>query len=197
MFESLTSVNVTRTSRVFFVSADGLCFWYNVNGLFDSLDIRCIPKDWRLFIVISRRSLKSILHQNGNRYPSIPFAHSMHLEKNYTNVKTLLIAIKCDQFNCQVIGHFRMVAFLVGLQGGFTKFPCYLCHWDSRDTTTVIRKYCNMFLSVLRKYFSIFNTKKVTAEKQKLRSFLVIFLENSPTKKAQSFIVTVKHISFI
>ena len=28
-----------------------------------------------------------------------------------------------------------MVAFLVGLQGGFTKFPCYLCHWDSRDTT--------------------------------------------------------------
>ena len=28
-----------------------------------------------------------------------------------------------------------MVAFLVGLQGGFTKFSCYLCHWDSRDTS--------------------------------------------------------------
>ena len=28
-----------------------------------------------------------------------------------------------------------MAAFLVGLQGGFPKFPCYLCHWDSRDTT--------------------------------------------------------------
>ena len=27
-----------------------------------------------------------------------------------------------------------MVAFLVGLQGGFTKFQCYLCLWDSRDT---------------------------------------------------------------
>ncbi|MGH0187210.1 UNVERIFIED_CONTAM: hypothetical protein FKN15_024283 [Acipenser sinensis] len=27
-----------------------------------------------------------------------------------------------------------MVAFLMGLQGGFTKFPCYLCLWDSRDT---------------------------------------------------------------
>lgn len=27
-----------------------------------------------------------------------------------------------------------MVAFLMGLQGGFTKFPCYVCFWDSRDT---------------------------------------------------------------
>ena len=40
----------------------------------------------------------------------------MHLEENYTNVKTLLIALKCDQFNWQVIGDFRMVAFLVGLK---------------------------------------------------------------------------------
>ncbi|XP_058881104.1 peroxisomal biogenesis factor 7 isoform X1 [Acipenser ruthenus] len=34
----------------------------------------------------------------------------------------------------KVIGDFKMVAFLMGLQGGFTKFPCYLCLWDSRDT---------------------------------------------------------------
>lgn len=27
-----------------------------------------------------------------------------------------------------------MVAFLMGLQGGFTKFMCYLCLWDSRNT---------------------------------------------------------------
>ena len=64
----------------------------------------------------------------------------MHLEENYTNVKTLLIALKCDQFNLQVTGDFRIVAFLVGLQGGFTKFLCYLCHWDSRDTTAHYHK---------------------------------------------------------
>ena len=57
------------------------------------------------------------------------------LKKNCTNVKTLLIAQKCDQFNWQVIRDFRMVAFLVGLQGGLTKFPCYLSYWDSRNTT--------------------------------------------------------------
>ena len=59
----------------------------------------------------------------------------MHLEKINTNVKTLVIALEYDQFNWQVIRDFRMVAFLVGLQGGLTKFPCYLCHWNSRNTT--------------------------------------------------------------
>ena len=28
-----------------------------------------------------------------------------------------------------------MMAFVIGLLGGFTKFPCYLCYWDSRGTT--------------------------------------------------------------
>ena len=77
-----------------------------------------------------------MLHQNGNGYPSIPLTHSMHLEKNYTNVKTLLIALKCDQFNWQVIRDFRMVAFLVGLQGGLTKFSRYLCHRRIRPKRT-------------------------------------------------------------
>ena len=33
-----------------------------------------------------------------------------------------------------------------------------------------------------KKFFSIFNSKKGTTEKQKLRPCLVIFLENSPTR---------------
>ena len=80
-------------------------------------------------------------------------------------------------------------------------------HWS--ESNGIQLKICGstMFLSVLRRNFlehqSIFNTKIVTAENQKLRSFLVIFLENSPTRIcvrmhiAQSFILTVKHISFI
>ena len=41
---------------------------------------------------------------------------------------------KYEEFNWELIGHFKMVAFLMGLQGGFTKFMCYLCLWDSRNT---------------------------------------------------------------
>ncbi|XP_061412427.1 uncharacterized protein LOC133345546 isoform X2 [Lethenteron reissneri] len=40
----------------------------------------------------------------------------------------------CLEYGWEVIGDFKMVAFLMGLQGGFTKFPCYLCLWESRDT---------------------------------------------------------------
>ena len=28
-----------------------------------------------------------------------------------------------------------MVGFLLGLQGGYTKFPCFFCLWDSRART--------------------------------------------------------------
>ena len=26
-----------------------------------------------------------------------------------------------------------MVSFLLGQQSGYTKFPCFLCYWDSRN----------------------------------------------------------------
>ena len=43
-----------------------------------------------------------------------------------------------------------------------------------------LRKY-HVPICAKKKLISIFNTKEVTAEKQKLRPFLVNFLENSPT----------------
>ena len=106
-----------------------------MNGLFGSIEIPCVLNDWRLFIDSSSRSLKAVLLHNGNRYPSIPLAQSVHIKENYANIKTLLIALKYEKFNWQVNGDYKMVAFLMGLQGGSTKFPCYLCHRDSRGTT--------------------------------------------------------------
>ena len=29
----------------------------------------------------------------------------------------------------------KMVGFLLGIQGAYTKFPCFLCLWDSRART--------------------------------------------------------------
>ena len=75
-----------------------------------------------------------MLLYNRNKYPSLPLAHSVHLKEDYNNIKTLLDALKYDEYGWKVIGDFKMVAFLMGLQGGFTKFLCYLCIRDSRDT---------------------------------------------------------------
>jgi len=117
----------------FFTSEDRLCYCNDVSGLFDAIGITCNPNEWRLFIDSSSRSLKAVLLHNGNKYPSLPLAHSVHLKEDYNSVKLLLEALKYKEYCWEVIGDFKMVAFLMGLQGGYTKFPCYLCHWDSRD----------------------------------------------------------------
>ena len=52
----------------------------------------------------------------------------------------LLSALKYDDYGWEVIGDFKMVSFLMGLQGVFTKFPCSLCLWDSHYTKAHYRR---------------------------------------------------------
>ena len=62
------------------------------------------------------------------------------MREEYQNIKILLSALEYDQYSWEVIGDFKMVAFLMGLQGGFTKFQCYLCLWDSKNTVLHYKK---------------------------------------------------------
>ena len=41
------------------------------------------------------------------------------------NVKILMNTMKYDQFSWETIGNFKMITFLMGLQGGFVKFLCH------------------------------------------------------------------------
>ena len=113
---------------------EGLCYCHDIRGLFEATGIPCNTSDWRLFIDSSSKSLKAVLLHNTNKCPSIPLAHLVQMKENYQNVKMLLSTLRYDQYNWEVIGDFKMVAFLMGLQQGFIKFPCYLCLWDSRNT---------------------------------------------------------------
>src|SRR6218665_2344854 len=124
-----------ETFSNFFSRQDGLCFCNNVACLFKAKGITCNPSEWRLFIYSSSRSLKAMLRHNGNNCPSLPMAHSVHLKGDYTSVKMLLSALKYDDYGWEVIGDFKMVSFLMDLQGGFTKFPCFLCLKDSITKT--------------------------------------------------------------
>ena len=124
-----------QTFSNFFSRQDGLCFCNNVTGLFEAIGITYNPSEWRIFIDSSSRSLNAVLLHNGNNYPSLPMVHSGHLKEDYTSVKILLSALKYDDYGWEAIGNFKMVSFLMGLQGGFTKFPYFLCLWDSPDTT--------------------------------------------------------------
>ena len=129
-----------RGFSTFFSFRDGLCYCHNRRGLFEAIGISCNTSDRRLFIDSSSRSLKAILLYDTNTCSSIPLANSVQMKENYENVKILLSALQYAQYNWEVIGDFKMVVFLMGLQGGFTKFPCYLCNWDSRSTALHYKK---------------------------------------------------------
>jgi hypothetical protein len=118
----------------FFSVDDSLCYCSDISGLFEQIGMEHDSSQWRLFIDSSSRSLKAVLLHNGNHYPSIPVAHSVQMKEDYTNVKHLLGKINYEHYKWDVCGDFKMLGFLLGLQGGYTKYSCFLCLWDSRAT---------------------------------------------------------------
>jgi len=109
-----------------------LCYCSDIFGLFNEIGLDYDPSDWRLFIDSSAKSLKAVLLHNGNEFLSIPVGHSVHMKEEYENVKTLLDMTKYTSHNWELCGDFKMLAFLLGQQGGYTKYSCFLCLWNSR-----------------------------------------------------------------
>jgi len=48
-------------------------------------------------------------------------------------MKLLLGKIKYDECKWKFCGGLKVVALLLGMQLGSTKYCCFLCEWDSRD----------------------------------------------------------------
>ena len=90
------------------------------------------PQDWRLFIDSSKRSLKCVLLHNGNKYASIPIGHSTLLKEKYNNIKRVLEKLNYCDHQWLICVDLKMVNFLLGQQSGYTKYPCFICLWDSR-----------------------------------------------------------------
>lgn len=118
----------------FFTNTESLCFCNNISELMEELGIPYDKNQWRLFIDGSKTSLKAVLLHNGSLYPSIPIAYSGILKESYENMQLILDLIKYKEYNWKVCADLKVVAILLGLQGGFTKYCCFLCLWDSRDT---------------------------------------------------------------
>ena len=97
-----------------------------------TLNIKHIPLDWRLFVDSSKLSLKAVLLHNGNTLPSIPVGHLVHNKESYEKMRILMEAINYDKFKWQICGDLKVIALLLGLQQGFTKYCCFICEWDSR-----------------------------------------------------------------
>ena len=117
---------------VYYEVAGHLCFCKDIPGLFEAFAYEYMPKDWRLFINSSNKSLNAVLLHSGNLYPFIRVSHSTQLKEDYGNVKELFTKIGYEEHQWDVCRDFKMIGFLLGLQGGYTKYSCFLCLWDSR-----------------------------------------------------------------
>ncbi|GFX07840.1 uncharacterized protein TNCV_4161091 [Trichonephila clavipes] len=85
------------------------------------------PSDWRLFRDSSKRSLKCVLLNNGNKYGSIHIAHSVTLKEEYANIAKIMETIKYQDLKCFICVDLKMVNVLLGQQEGYTKYPCASC----------------------------------------------------------------------
>jgi len=54
------------------------------------------------------------------------------MKEEYNNIALVLEKIKSDEHQWVICVDLKMVNFLLGQQGGYTKYPCFLCLWDSR-----------------------------------------------------------------
>jgi hypothetical protein len=88
--------------------------------------------DWRLFVDSSKHSPKAVLLHNGNKHLSIPIAYAVHMKETYENMKNLLDKINYKKHYWNVCGDLKIVAVLLGMQVGYTKYYCFICEWDSR-----------------------------------------------------------------
>ena len=93
----------------------------NVDGLSHCSD------EWRLFINSSKVTLKAVLLHNGNVLPFIPVAHTFGIKESDDSMKQLLQYINYDTHEWNICADLHVIALLLGLQLGYTKFPCFLC----------------------------------------------------------------------
>lgn len=138
LLEEGTKITFYRTREKdllpFFSQEDNFVFCHDVTNLLEQMGLpKYSPDDWRLFIDSSKRSLKCVLLHNGNKYGSIPIAHSTQMKEEYDTIALVLKNIKYHEHQWVICVDLKMVNFLLGQQSGYTKYPCFLCLWDSRD----------------------------------------------------------------
>ncbi|KAL4709243.1 hypothetical protein ACJJTC_010543 [Scirpophaga incertulas] len=120
-----------------YLPEDNFVFCHEVEKLMEKMGLpKYSPNDWRLFIDSSKRSLKCVLLHNGNKYGSIPIDHSTQMKEEYDTIALVLKKIKYYEHQWVICVDLKMVNFLLGQQSGYTKYPCFLCFWDSRDKKT-------------------------------------------------------------
>jgi hypothetical protein len=69
---------------------------------------------------------------NGNNYASLPIGHSVNLKESYDNLELVLTKIGYRAHDWMTCGDLKVLCMLLGQQAHDTKYPCFMCEWDSK-----------------------------------------------------------------
>ena len=117
-------------------SSSSLAYCNYVKGFIEALGVPYQPREWRLFIDSSCRSLKAVLLHIGNKMASVPIGHSVQLTESYKNIKILIDAIKYSNHNWLICGDLKvkyLLSFLVNIKLSFENTLGTVGHFLERN----------------------------------------------------------------
>ena len=62
------------------------------------------------------------------------------MKESYVNMQLVLDSIDYNGHQWVICGDLKVIAILLGMQLGYTKFCCFLCEWDSRARSEHYKK---------------------------------------------------------
>ena len=117
----------------YFRSDSGFVFCHNTSGFLKKLGLLiCNPNEWRMFIDCSKPRLKCFLLHKGNLFGAVLIRHSVCLREEHGDLKRVIELLQYDKHNWIICVDLKMMWLLLGKQCGYTKYPCFLCMWNSR-----------------------------------------------------------------
>lgn len=105
----------------------------NIAGLMGFMNIEYKSEDWRLFIDLSKRSLKAVLISVTNKTKtSVPIAMTSNIKESYESMKMILDAVKYQAHVWQICTDLNVISLLTGAYSAYTKIMCFDCVWNYR-----------------------------------------------------------------
>ncbi|KAF2351010.1 hypothetical protein FHG87_018235 [Trinorchestia longiramus] len=122
-----------REFRKFFMfdEVSSLVYRNNIASLIELLGLKYDAMEWTLFTDSPSRSLRAVLNI-GNKFSSIPVGYSVQMKESHESMESLFSTLNYQKHKWLICGDLEIVGIILGLQGGYTKCPCFLCLWDSR-----------------------------------------------------------------
>jgi len=115
----------------FFKTVGYFIYCQDIDGL---MHMRHSPDQWRIFIDASKTNLEAVLLHNRNNLHSITGAYAPSTKEAYTTMNNILVEVDYKKYQREICGDFKVIAVLLGLQAGYTKYSFFLCEWDTRTS---------------------------------------------------------------